>query len=106
MRRVLIVLGVLAVVLAVVTASGYWYVRERQRIEAPELQTRVERDEGVRSVTCVEEAKLGRRWHCAGVKGDESECFAVSVSWRNEVTIRSVGPTPCREQAGLAGAFG
>ena len=88
-----------------VACAGYWYVRERQRIEAPELESKVAQRETVTAVRCVQEAELGRRWHCAGTKGEQGECFAVTVNWRSQVTIKPVGPSPCREDTELAAAF-
>jgi hypothetical protein len=78
--RVAVMVGLLAVIAAVVLIGGWWYVKDRQRIGQEALQAKVAAKAGGTSATCVKKDSNAAHWLCAvTTTGAPGRCFRAHV---------------------------
>jgi hypothetical protein len=103
--RMAALIGLVAVVVIVILAGGYWYVKDHTRITEVSLQTKVAAKEGGSKATCVKKDSNAAHWLCAvSVSGQPEKCVKAHVRpWGSVVIVN--GFRKCRSDPALASQF-
>jgi hypothetical protein len=103
--RIGVLIGLLAVVVIVILAGGYWYVKDHTRISQGSLQTKVLAKEGGSRATCVRKDSNAAHWLCAvSVSGQNEKCVKAHVRPWGSVAIVN-GFRKCQNDPTLAPLF-
>ena len=103
--RIAVLISLVAVVVVVILAGGYWYVKDHTRISQVSLQSKVAAKEHGSKATCTKKDSNAAHWLCAvSVSSQLEKCVKAHVRpWGSVIIVN--GFHKCQGDPALAPLF-
>jgi hypothetical protein len=100
--RMIALVALLTVIAVVIAVGGWWYVKDRQRIDQATLQSTVASKSGATAATCEKQDSNASHWLCVvTTKGSAPRCMRAHVRPWGSVDIND-GYRQCLQDPTLA----